>query len=58
MISEGGEDKGLVEARDDGGFEYAFSGALVIFGGPCRITRQEDMKVIRLSLVSSSLDVV
>jgi hypothetical protein len=32
MISEGGEDKGLVEARDDGGFKYGFSSALVIFG--------------------------
>ena len=31
MISGGGEDKGLVEARDDGGFECAFSDTLVMF---------------------------
>ena len=31
-MSGGGEDKGLVEAQVDGGFECAFSDALVIFG--------------------------
>jgi hypothetical protein len=32
MISKGGEDKGLMEARDDSSFKYVFSGALIIFG--------------------------
>ena len=42
----------------DGVFECVFSNALIIFKSPCRITRQEDIKAINLSLYLACLDVV